>query len=160
MVRSRVVPRGGVKYINQNRSLRQVGPRKQPTEIAGVPQGHSPTFRRETLTEIELQAQAIGWNEANRRMKAMGLIEKPVWRVYFIQASTGHIKIGTAIDPAERLATLQVAHALPLRLLGSIEGGRATEKALHALYAAYRVSGEWFEPAPELMARIGGISRR
>ena len=77
--------------------------------------------------------------------------------IYFIQASTGHIKIGTATDIKERLSNLQAGNPMPLKILAVVPGTRREEKALHAEFAGHRAAGEWFNPAPELMARIDAL---
>jgi len=47
----------------------------------------------------------------------------PTVAVYFIQSTeTGNVKIGWSKNPTARLATLQTAHAYPLRLLRVSEG--------------------------------------
>ncbi len=71
--------------------------------------------------------------------------------VYFIRAGNeGAIKIGRATDPRKRLAALQTASPAPLLLLAVIENG--DERAFHTQFAAHRLNGEWFHPAPELLA--------
>lgn len=66
--------------------------------------------------------------------------------VYFIRVGDdGPVKIGFSIDVARRKAHLQVSHSVPLKLLRTIEGGRATERWLHAHFAPRRLQGEWFE---------------
>ncbi len=80
--------------------------------------------------------------------------------IYFIQSeATNHIKIGftESDDASVRLATLQTGNANRLRLLGTIPGTLEDEKNLHRLFAAHRVSGEWFEPAPEVLAAVVAI---
>lgn len=73
--------------------------------------------------------------------------------IYFI--SDGEfIKIGFAEDWHSRLKDLQVANARRLTPLLVLEGGGRMEKHLHWLFRAYRVAGEWFRPAPELLAYI------
>lgn len=80
-------------------------------------------------------------------------------RIYFIQAASGHIKIGLAFKPASRMRELQVAHALPLKLLAEMSGGRQHEMYLHEFYAKERVRGEWFEPSERLLAYVERLSR-
>lgn len=76
-------------------------------------------------------------------------------RVYFIQSGgTGAIKIGKACSPATRLATLQVGSPSPLRLIGSIAGGIALERKLHARFSGDRLQGEWFTPSAALLSFI------
>lgn len=73
--------------------------------------------------------------------------------VYFAGAG-GQIKIGWSRKVASRLAQLQVGCASPLKLLGTIPGGRATERRIHERFAHLRLTGEWFTAAPELLAFI------
>lgn len=98
--------------------------------------------------------------------------------IYFIQAGDGGpVKIGYATDVAARVRELQCGNHVRLRLLRSIEGGRAAEAWFHRAYAAQRMRGEWFafaesmltaEPEivvafeakirSDLIARLGGCS--
>jgi hypothetical protein len=77
--------------------------------------------------------------------------------VYFIQSASGPIKIGIAIDPRDRMRLIQGVHHEALTLLGAVHGGRLREAALHREFTRYRLRGEWFEPAPELLRRIAEI---
>lgn len=79
--------------------------------------------------------------------------------VYFVQAGPdGPIKIGitTALD--SRLRTLQTGSPRRLRLLHTESGGRQRELAFHRRWARHRLrgDGEWFHPAPEILAYITG----
>lgn len=78
--------------------------------------------------------------------------------VYFIQAGAdGPIKIGVAHEPAMRLAALQTAHAYELFIRQAIAGGHDLEASLHERFAHLRLLGEWFAPAPELLAYIASL---
>ena len=77
--------------------------------------------------------------------------------VYFIRAESGPIKIGIALDPAERLAGLQISHFEKLSLLTTAPGGIRLETKLHHRFAHLRIRGEWFRPAPELLAEIARL---
>lgn len=79
--------------------------------------------------------------------------------VYFVQhGSDGLIKIGRSEDPATRLASMQTDSPVELRLLVAIEvPARHFETQLHRHFAAHRVHGEWFVPAPELLALISEL---
>jgi hypothetical protein len=44
------------------------------------------------------------------------------------------------------------ASPAPLQVLRTFDGDRALEKALHGMFDHLRISGEWFEPAPDLLA--------
>jgi transcriptional regulator with AAA-type ATPase domain len=76
--------------------------------------------------------------------------------IYFIQqGKTGPIKIGyTENDIAKRLASLQVASAEKLTLLGVIEGGKKQEKLIHKFFHANQMEGEWFKPVPAIQDYI------
>lgn len=77
---------------------------------------------------------------------------KPV--VYFLQASTGHIKIGTTGNLPLRIEGLRNSCPVHLDLLAAVKGDRATENKFHATFAAHRLHGEWFAPHPEILAEI------
>ncbi|MGY2732826.1 integrase arm-type DNA-binding domain-containing protein [Sphingomonas sp. UYP23] len=70
--------------------------------------------------------------------------------VYFVRASTGHIKIGLTSNPEHRILDLQTSHAEPLLLLAAIPGGHAPEREVHRMFAGSRDRGEWFSPTPPL----------
>jgi hypothetical protein len=76
--------------------------------------------------------------------------------VYFAEAGR-RVKIGWSTRVATRLAQLQTGSADPIRLLGTEPGGRALERRLHERFASARISGEWFEPTPELLAYVGAL---
>lgn len=74
--------------------------------------------------------------------------------VYLIQAGNarfnGPVKIGIAGNPALRLADLQVANYMQLRLrrvfaFESRADAQVVEQALHKHYYLLRVRGEWFK---------------
>lgn len=65
--------------------------------------------------------------------------------IYFLAAHTNQrIKIGTADDPLERLRGLQAGAPWRLRLMATMPGDHADERALHRRFAADRAQGEWF----------------
>lgn len=75
--------------------------------------------------------------------------------IYFIQAITGGpIKIGSAVNIADRIKSLQTGSASPLCLLVSVVGTVKDERALHRQLREYRFSGEWFSPDGEVLAVI------
>ena len=66
--------------------------------------------------------------------------------VYMIQAGeNGPVKIGKAERPALRLREIQRLNHAKLRIIRLFEGGRAEERRLHQIFAAFRMHGEWFE---------------
>ena len=82
--------------------------------------------------------------------------------IYFIQDSdTLHVKIGyTGGDPKVRLADLQTGNPSRLVLLAATDGGQSDEAVLHRRFAAHRVAGEWFNPAPELLLHVVAAGSR
>lgn len=71
------------------------------------------------------------------------------YKVYFIrEGGTGAVKIGLAVKPRERMASLQCAHAYELDLLAYVKGGLDTERRLHQELAEDRLRGEWFRDSP------------
>jgi hypothetical protein len=83
------------------------------------------------------------------------------WRegfIYFIRSHRmGAIKIGFATDVEKRMRSLKTAIAGDIELLGTVAGNVDDERALHDRFSAYRISGEWFEPADEIITHIGGL---
>lgn len=69
--------------------------------------------------------------------------------VYFIVTEDETlVKVGSALDPVKRLKQIQTSCPDRLRLYGVAVGGFRGEQALHALFHAYRVRGEWFRLHP------------
>lgn len=78
--------------------------------------------------------------------------------VYFItDGDRGTVKIGFSTDPKSRMASLQTSTPSKLELLATIEGDMQTERQLHQRFAEYRVSGEWFRLADDLVEFIESI---
>lgn len=80
-----------------------------------------------------------------------------VTSVYFIQ-SPHAIKIGRSNDSKRRLAVLQTSQSEPLRLVACTPGGRELETEYHRQFAKHRLHGEWFSPAPEILAEIARLN--
>lgn len=60
--------------------------------------------------------------------------------IYFLQdAGRGWVKVGTSSDPGYRTAYLQTVIPSPLRLLGTIPGGRSKEMHYHAYLRGLQV---------------------
>jgi len=81
--------------------------------------------------------------------------------VYFIQAATGGpVKIGYSAKPYARLATLRSGSAGDLRIVAFTPGGVEEERMLHRLFARHRIRprGEWFHPAPAILALIAELA--
>lgn len=75
--------------------------------------------------------------------------------VYFIQQGTdGPIKIGHTKNVDRRLRSLSTGSPVALHVLALTPGGEREERALHRRFDSLRMQGEWFAPAPELIAFI------
>ncbi|HYF49087.1 MAG TPA: helix-turn-helix domain-containing protein [Planctomycetota bacterium] len=76
--------------------------------------------------------------------------------VYFIQCATEPrlIKIGHSGSVNKRLSELSYMSPVPLAILGVVPGGLAREKELHRKFRRFLHHGEWFSPAPELLAWV------
>jgi hypothetical protein len=72
--------------------------------------------------------------------------------VYFVSAGIdGPVKVGfTRGKLARRLADLQLASPVRLRVLYAVHGGRDRERRIHVKLASHRLHGEWFEREPVL----------
>lgn len=72
-------------------------------------------------------------------------------RIYFIEAvGLDAVKIGYATHLESRLMDIQVSCPVPVRLLGTLPGGRGLEQAPHAQLAESRIRGEWFRRDDDL----------
>jgi hypothetical protein len=72
--------------------------------------------------------------------------------IYFIQEpAEDAIKIGYSTEPSRRLSTLQTSHPRDLELLAVWPGDQNLEKQIHERFAQFRIRGEWFRPAQELL---------
>ncbi len=74
--------------------------------------------------------------------------------IYFIQMQSGPIKIGFTKSLTKRLSTIKVSSPEPIALLGVMEGKQTKERWLHEQFAVHRLQGEWFSPAPEVLAYV------
>jgi hypothetical protein len=75
--------------------------------------------------------------------------------VYFLRISeNGPIKIGFTKRLRERLSKVQVDNPFFVKLIAVTKGGRKEEYQLHQKFAKYRLYGEWFDPAEELLRYI------
>lgn len=77
--------------------------------------------------------------------------------VYFISDGLGHVKIGKADDPKQRLKQLQTSNPCELKLLEIIEVEKSKfhnfdaidfENELHHLFKEHKIRAEWFFEKP------------
>jgi hypothetical protein len=82
-----------------------------------------------------------------------------VWQrqfVYFI-ACEQFVKIGVSSSPWYRPRALATGNPFACRLIGLIEGGHATEVALHRRFAEHRHRLEWFRLTDDLRDSIAEL---
>lgn len=81
----------------------------------------------------------------------------PIWTTYFLQGEiTRRIKIGqTKGNGKRRIKQMQAVNADTLVLLAEAIG--KYERFLHDKFAAYRLHGEWFVPAREVLETVAWI---
>lgn len=73
--------------------------------------------------------------------------------VYVISGTNGLCKIGISTDPETRLATLQTASAVPLKIVYTLvtdTDPRMIEAEAHRLLDKHRCAGEWFDIPPQV----------
>lgn len=74
------------------------------------------------------------------------------------------MKVGRTEDEGKRRTSLQTGNGRTFEWLGSIPGGEAEERKLHAALVAWdptcRARGEWFRVTEELVERACGPSSR
>lgn len=75
--------------------------------------------------------------------------------LYFIQrGDDGPVKIGMSADVPKRMKQLQCASSDELHLRATVPTSELTEREAHRRFKAYRLRGEWFRAAAELLAFI------
>ena len=83
-------------------------------------------------------------------------LERRLMAVYLIQAGgLPIVKIGHAIDVAERISHHQCAHWEELKLIRQWEGGQPEERNLHLLFADLKIRGEWFSFSKAMIGDVG-----
>lgn len=108
-----------------------------------------PDLSNATLAELEAIIERDPWWQVRRMRQQADEWDR---KVYFARRPDGAIKIGCSTYPEGRIAILKTA--IPLRLLGSCPGNVVVEKTLHYRFRRWRLDGEWFQPAPTLLAYI------
>jgi hypothetical protein len=162
-----------LKFARESRGLT----RHQLERMASLGSGHvrrleldesfSPTLetleRVKRALRIELPWLLTGRGALEEGPLTSVLRAKPFsgqW-VYFIGLpGKGHIKIGFTSNVGARLAHFKKTLGLVMRQLLMLEGGRNLEKLLLELFHEFRIEGEWFEPAPQLLAFIEAFKKK
>lgn len=83
-----------------------------------------------------------------------------IMTIYFVQSAAGPIKIGRARRLAFRLKDLQMSSPVKLEVAATVEAPPEREKEYHRQFAEHRLHGEWFSPAPEILAEIARLQEQ
>lgn len=102
------------------------------------------------LTErIRQAARELSFASASRRGAARPAA--PERHLYLMQlGEDGPVKIGSAGDVAARRATIQTGSPYPVHVRFVLTGLACREREMHLRFRYFRISGEWFEPIPEI----------
>lgn len=73
--------------------------------------------------------------------------------VYFMSCRSA-IKIGYAKDPHRRVQAHQISQPHKVGLMVTVPGGRELEREYHRRFAAYRLRGEWFSDAQDILDEV------
>lgn len=81
--------------------------------------------------------------------------------VYFVEATAvNKVKIGTSVDPGERVRKIRTASPVDVELIYKFRGGAEEEKALHNKFAKFKLDNEWFEFSEEIREFIAQDKKR
>lgn len=78
--------------------------------------------------------------------------------VYYVQRPDAMIKIGTSRNAGSRLGGIGREHG-PLILMAFHTGARAEEAAVHRIFKALCIGGEWFRPELPLLEHIARVRK-
>jgi hypothetical protein len=76
------------------------------------------------------------------------------WAYVYFVTDGEQVKIGHAVDAANRLRSLQCSHTRPLTILATLLAHVSVERLIHRKFHHLRTRGEWFRQAPELQEFI------
>lgn len=79
--------------------------------------------------------------------------------IYFVTCDVDGfpVKIGMSGDVTERMRDIRTALPYPVKLLGTFSGTSKDETAIQAKFRSFKLTGEWFQRTPELMAYIAEV---
>lgn len=129
--------------------------------VAGTSEDQSETdgeFRvsfvsRDPVADLRDVAEALDWDAPLAPVKRPAPPAGHI--VYFVGGEQGPVKIGFTQQPIkERLKCIQNGSPVKLHVLAIQPARRQREGWYHRQFAAYRLHGEWFERAPEILAEI------
>jgi len=130
-----------------NREACELPTREQIKEYLAALRG----FRGQWATEFGCMESILKGAECFEGSRPAAPMEEGY--VYFVEAG-GLIKIGWALDPEQRIKSIQHLSPVKLKLLGFTRGSKCKEKSLHYKFAHLRVHGEWFQKSEELLEEV------
>jgi hypothetical protein len=153
---ARALPRYVARFISQSGSVRYRFRRTGCPSYYFLSRFGTKAFREEYEACLTGSPPVKTSRRSFRKPKGR-FSETYIGRVYFIGEDTGPIKIGFTRKLRTRLFELRVASHLDLRVLASIPGSLADEKAMHKRFAHAHLRGEWFNRTDDLMAEIRSL---
>lgn len=94
------------------------------------------------------------WNKLRRNTVRHHARQDQEKRVYFIEADGVAVKIGFTHDVVRRIRVMQIDCPHRLYVIGAMKAGYQIESKLHKKFRRYRIRGEWFNLAPEILEYI------
>jgi hypothetical protein len=80
--------------------------------------------------------------------------------VYFARRDTDDaIKIGFSRDVRRRMRSIRALLKVRVVALAYMPGTMMDEREFHRRFAVHRLDGEWFSPAPEILALVAAVQR-
>lgn len=79
------------------------------------------------------------------------------WCYLYVIRSGERVKVGRAVDLAQRFANLQSAHHAPLKLVAAAPIHSSLEPLIHLRLQQWRVQGEWYLLAGEVLHLIAHL---
>jgi len=148
----RVDPVAMYEAIEQRRHAKEFGirPCEWREDCIRIVNGFRERIDREAKEERQRLADAARLEELRRQAQvaatsSVAVQPKPDQCVYLIGGS-GFVKIGVTMNVKKRLGGHQTSNPFPLKLFKTwtCRDARTTEALLHAKYAEFQQSGEWF----------------
>lgn len=111
------------------------------------PEPHAVGFSQDLLMQHDfLKTPGVNDEQETIRSAPEPRPPRPGEVVYLIGSPDNRlVKIGRSVNVEARLRSIQNMSPSPLKVLWTTPGGRELEAEFHAIFADYRVHGEWFD---------------
>lgn len=112
--------------------------------------------KRQIGTRCGFSDRFAAENELMKYVQAKEAARRPLYLYFLTTERAGFpIKIGTTIAHKTRFEKIQTSLPYKIKILASMStDDQLFERRLHKKFEHLRLLGEWFEPAPELLAYI------